>query len=444
VDPTNEVLGRQTAKVEELLVIAKQEPTRGSLQALASIYLARGETLTGRGEAERAADDFREAAALYAHLAVQEREARFVDGMCDAGARHRAALETLGQAEEADRHLLGECQLLLHLGEHQPALRALEPVVERLRADEDRFPLFVEAARLHAAALATGGRVDESIARIEALVDALGARGEAGLAAAMRTEQAIALAATGRREEALAALDRSIAHFDGALEADRALLPAALQALRIRAALLLEGDRADEAIPALDRALAWARAHGADAVEPVCDLLRERARAALALGRLDEAQRDVDEACAQLQQVVDREPSMERIDALMEAGFERAVVRFQRRDFDAALQEASGLIAAWAALARRAPGRIDLQQRILMALDLRERAASELGRHQEALADQTRVVDGLRALLEAGAPRDLAQALVLTLERRAGTRRLLGDHARAAEDLAEARRLALA
>ena len=448
------VLERQTARMQELRSNATANPTPAAVQALASIPRDRGETLAALGRLEEAVEDQQAAAGYLSGLVIQAGRADLLDRMTEAGDTLRATLRQLGRAEEAVEHELGEAQILLATGQQERALARLRRLFEERRAaleaekTPERLESFVKVATVLGGALFQTERLQEALQVENDAVAAVEGFGEAQLPflLSVRANRAVTLGSMGRAEDALAELGEVLAGWEKLLQAapSEENLVGALRALGARADLLVDLQRTDEALRDLDRALQLAEAHlenvpgAADALRQV---LRQQTQVARLHGRMDTALEAADRWVRLAQEQNRAVPSLETIEELLDAGLERALILHLVGQQEAALADANQIASGWQRLVESQPQRLDLHQRILMVLDLRERALTELGRHQEALADQGTIVEMFRALLGAGAPPDLQQALAITLQRRASTLRALGRHQEAEADLAEARKL---
>lgn len=448
------VLERQTARVEELRSNATANPTPAAVQALASIHRDRGETLASLGRMEEAVEDQHAAAGYLSGLVIQAGRADLLDRMTEAGATLRGTLRQLGRSEEAIEHELGEAQILLATGQQERALSALRRLLDDRRAaleaekSAERLESFVKVSTVLGGALFQTERMQEALRVEDEAVQAVGAFGEEQLPflLSVRANRAVTLGSMGKGEEALAELSEVAEGWAKLLAANAndENLVGALRTTGARADLLVDLGRADEAMHELDRALQLAEQHVDNvpaAGDAVRQILRQQTQVARLQGRLDKAMAAADRWVALAQERNQAMPSMETIEELLDAGLERALILHLVGQHEAALADANQIAGGWQRLAEAQPQRLDVHQRVLMVLDLRERALTELGRHQEALEDQGMIIEMFRALLGAGAPPDLQQALAITLERRASTLRALGRHQEADSDLAEARKL---
>lgn len=442
-----ESLERQSAKVDELRALAESDPSPSAVQALASIYGARGETLARLGELEQAAADQQASTAFFSRLVVEAGRIDLVDRMVEAGEAYRSTLERLDQKGLALDHALGEAQLLALAGRGEEALQRLATSADSV---ENRFAVHRNAEHLdqlvkvtvtRAAVLHGLDRSGEALEAESAAIAAVSSFGpeQGRFLAALRTNRAMTLGLLGLADEALREIDEVVASYDALLAGEPALRGEAVRARSVRADLLLAGERIDEALAELRRADEILGNRGNDPER--LELLKKRTLLARQLGSIDEAAEAAEAWCTLALAITEREPSLENVEEMLTAGYERALIFHALRRYDVVLDDANRLLGTWSALAERAPDRLDWRHRLLMALDLRERTLTELGRHEEAVADQSLIIEGFRTLLAQGAPPHLQQGLAITLERRATSLRALGRAEEAMADLAEARRV---
>lgn len=431
-------LSLQTERIAVLAAQAEQLASAGSLQALGSAYLARGETYVALGDDESSSDDFREAAALYAAVVGRWNQRDFLDRMMAAGESHRAALERLGRSEERNVHLLGESQLLTRFGAPLEAARKIEDLAktlrERLHNDRDSLSTTVQANILLSGSYMSAGKTEQALDVSSALVETLSSCGEHEEVAAVRMARAMALHGAGRIDDAIAEATVALDDLEASAEADPGRIPVLIEALQAQASFFEEIGRFEEMAESLDRCLELAADDDGVSAEEFVALLRRHAQAAVKADDLDGAWNSIDSACDILADVAESEGTSEAHQALNMAIYERARICHRADRYDLALEDAEDLVASWSALADGAPDRLELRHLCLMGLDLRERTLSELGRHEEALRDQTAIVAGFQYLLKQGAPPHVAQGLMVTLSRRVDNLRHLGRMAEAEQD----------
>ncbi len=446
-------LARQTSRMNELQRQAESEPTVASLDALASIAFERGETLAALGRTDEAIGDQQLATSLLTQIVAGAGRVDLVPRMRSAGERLRTFLQRQGRGQEASVQALGEAQLLSQLGEGEQALRQVDPIVAEAKAaleatrTEEALEFYVQAATIRAGILYALQRLDEALATENESVVAVASfgAGQEPFLCALRTNRALTLGALGRTDEAQAELLEVIGAYDEMLASlpDADTVGGTVRAHNALADLLFEQGRADEAVAALQRAATLAEpfADDAEVSAQLRSIARKRTSAARAAGQLDEALQHTNTWCALAQTQAEANSTMENVEEMLEAAYDRAVLLHETGRHDLALLDAGNLVSAWEQLAGQQSERPELEQRVLMGLDVRERALSALGRHDEALVDQSRIVDTFRRMLRMGAAPQLQQGLAMTLQHRAATHRALGNLDKAQADLQEAQRL---
>lgn len=435
----NEVLRRQSQKVEELQALADKDPSAATIQGLASIHQTRGGTFAGLNRFEEALEDYQVAAALFAQLVTRAQRDDLVDRMIEAHGGVRSALQSLGKEEEAFEVALAEGQLLLQVGQPSRALAHLRPLVQSSRQalldtpGQEKLVAYVKAELTLGRTLDLVDQPQEALVAENAAADAVQNQGgDAQLMATVNMSRALTLMRVGKAPEALLLMDEAV-------ETWEANPPQLVMALERRAELRLQTEQADGALADLGRAIEVAGPLGPEILR---HLYRARSRTALQAGQPAQAREDLQKAVELFQQELAATPSFELLLETMETAFEQAVVAHMMGLHAEALEEATALVQTWAEMAKEAPEFVELKQRVLMARELRERSLVELGRHEEATVEQTAIVQGYQELLRLGAPPHLRENLVATLHRRAESNRALERHLEAAADLAEARKQA--
>lgn len=448
------ILQRQTEKVDELAALLETEPTPSLFQALSSVYRDRSATHRALGDTDRAIADLRTGTSMLSQLVLFAGRTDLVDDMVGAGETLRAMLLENGRDEEAMGHGIGEAQVLVRTGSVERGLAGLrhlaadargafdgEPTENRLHAlDETRLYLWamLREAEKHPEALEVA---EETLALLGSVEPAP----KRELCRARRN-RAITLRELGRREEALEVLEAVAGEYEANLgpNADPEVVAEAAQAFRARAQLLIETGKPDEGFAAFERAIEAIEPH-ADEDEECDGTLHELFGAAVGAARelhlLGPAIRFAERRCMRLQRDVERTNSLEAGQELLEGLYDLALLFFAAGRYDVVLDDANNLVAAWEQLAAARGNAPQFRHLVLQGLDLREHALVALGRHGEAVADQTRVIDGFRSLLDQGAPPHLLQGLAITLQRRADSLAAIGRHADALADRAEAGRV---
>jgi tetratricopeptide (TPR) repeat protein len=448
------ILQRQTEKVGELSALLETEPTPSLFQALSSVYRDRSATHRALGDTDRAIDDLKTGTAMLSQLVLFAGRTDLVDDMVGAGETLRAMLVEDGRDEEAMSHGIGEAQVLVRTGAVERGLAGLrhlaadartafdeEPTEDRLYAlDETRLYLWamLREAEKHPEALEVAEETLVLLGSVEPTPHRELCRA--------RRNRAITLRQLGRREEALAELGAVAGEYEANLgpDADPEMVVEAAQAFRARAELLIETQKPEEGLAAFERAFDVVEPH-ADEDEECDGTLHELYGAAVGAARglrlLGPAIRFAERRCRRLQRDVERSDSLEAGLELLEGLYHLALLYFEAGRYDVVLDDANKLVATWEQLAAARGNAPQFQHLVLQGLDLREHALVALGRHEEAVADQTRVIDGFRSLLDQGAPPHLLQGLAITLQRRAESLAAIGRHADALADRAEAGRV---
>lgn len=436
----NEVLVRQSQKVEELQALADNDPSAATIQGLASIHQTRAGTFAALGRFEEALEDYQVAAALFAQLVMRAQRDDLLDRMLEAHTGVRSALQALGKETEAFDVALAESQVLLQVGQPARALAHLRPLVQSSRQallaspSPENLVAYVKAELTFGRTLDLLDQPQEALSAENAAADAVQThgQGDAELMATVNINRALTLMRVGKAPEALLLMDEVVETREGH--------PAQLvMALERRAELRLQAEQVDGALADLGRAIELAGPLG---LEVQRHLLRARSRTALQAGQLAQAREDLGRAVQLFQEELATAPAFELLLETMETAFEQAVVAHMMGLHTEALDEATALVETWSQMAAEAPEFVELKQRVLMARELRERSLVELGRHEEATVEQSAIVQGYQELLRLGAPPHLRENLVATLHRRAESNRALERHIEAASDLAEARRQA--
>lgn len=451
------VLERQTSKVDELRQQAEQAPSVASLQALASIYRSRAETLSAMGDHERALEDRQTAVGLLAQLIVGAGRDDLLEPLVENGEQLRATLRQLGRDGEAFDNALGETQIVAAAGQAARAIAQLKRLADERKAALAQQPTPEHLEQAVKALSLLGGTQFQAERQQEALqaeteaIDLVSGfqPPQPEFLASLRANRALTRAALGRMDEAMAELDEVVGTFDRLLAQapDAVLLAGAIDARTRRAQLLLQQQKLDEALAALDETAAFAERHVQPGDEESAALhrrtLRQLAEAARMNGQLDRALAAAEKWNALVQaRAGGAGADLVVVEELLEAAFERGLLYQLLGRSAEALDTANAIAATWDQLAGSNPDRLDLQHRILMALDLRERALTSLGRHEEAVADQSMIIDGFQHLLQQGAPPQLIEGLLVTLQRRAETLRKLGREREAQADLNVLRQIA--
>jgi tetratricopeptide (TPR) repeat protein len=442
------VLERQTSKVEELQQQAEQSPSVASIQALASIYRSRAETLDSMAEHERALDDRQTAVGLLAQLIVGAGRNDLVEPLVETGEGLRATLRRMGRDDEAFDNALGETQLVAAAGQVARAVAQIKGLANDRKAalakeaTPQRLEQVVKAYSLLAGTLFQAERIEEALHAENEAIDIVSAfqPPQPEFLASLRSNRALTRAALGREAEALAELDEVVASVDGLLaqKTDAVLLAAAVEARTRKAQILLQQRKLDEAIAVLETTTSFAEGQSRDDETAALHrrTLRQLAEAARMAGQYDKALAAAERWTQLIEARANQgQPELAMVEEMLEAGYERALIYQLIGRHDVVLEDANQIAATWDQLAGAAPDRLDLQHRILMALDLRERSLTALGRNEEAVKDQTMIINGFQQLLQAGAPPQLLQGLLGTLQRRAETLQKLGRDREAQADL---------
>ncbi|WP_373049119.1 hypothetical protein [Vulgatibacter sp.] len=442
------ILERQTSKVEELRQQAESEPTVASLQALASIYRDRAETFAGLGQHDEALEDRQAAATLLAQLVLGAGRDDLVEHFVDVGEKLREQLASLGRKDEALDQALSETQVVAATGQAARAIAQIRRVVGeqeaalRQEASVENLDRLLKALSVLSGTLFAAEKAEEALAVEDRAVDAVRAfqPEQPDRLASVRSNRALTRAALGNTDEALAELDEVVASYDQlVVGGDGTHLAAAAEARSRRGQVLLQQNKVDEGIATLQETVAFVELHAKEGDQEGAALLRSTLRhltqAARSGSKLDEAFVAAERWAALAQTLADQGGDLTSVEELLEAATERALVLHLLGRNDLAFEDANQIVETWDRLAQAQPGRLDVLQRVMMALDLRERIAGALGKHEEALADQTAIINMTQQLLQRGAPPQLIQGLLVSLQRRAATLKALGRNLEAQQDL---------
>lgn len=447
------ILQRQTEKIEELGSLLESEPTPNLVQALSSVMRDRSATYRALGETEKAIEDGGAAASMLAQLVLFGGRTDLVDRMVEAGEEFRAMLVDAGLDDDALSHAIGEAQTLARSGSLERGLASLRRLGKDAQAafEDDpslpRLEVLDEAQRALWTTLLENGRNDEALAVAEELVGSLEELEPtpARQLRRARRNRGLTLLALDRTAEARAELEAVADEYarDLGPDAEPDVVVEAVPALRSRAELLLEAGQSEEGMATFRRALDLVEPH-ADRDEGCDDALQGLFGAAVGAARRngmpDEAVKFAERRCERLRRELEASGTLEAMETMLDGLYDLGLHMHAARRFEALLVDANQLVAAWEHLAAKQGNPPQLQQRILQALDLRERTLTELGRHDEAVGDQTRVIEGFRQFLGMGAPPQLLEGLAMTLLRRADSLAALGRHADAMQDRTEAAR----